>query len=261
MKQQYALVTGASMGLGRAFALELASRGYNLILVSLPNEGLEQVAAECRTMGVESMCRELDLTNRGELLLLVEDINRNYDLEVLVNNAGYGGSREFESVPFDYIYGMIQLNVAATISLTHQLLPNLRRQTKGYILNISSMASLIPSGFKTVYPASKAFIRHFSIGLRYELKGSGINVCVAVLGPMPTNSDVTERIESQGALGRRVSILPDYAARCSIDAMLRGDGEVVVGSFNKLMKLLIDLVPRKFVAKMMTRKVKANEIG
>ncbi len=262
MKREYALITGASMGLGRAFATEIASRGYNIILVSLPNEGLESVAEECRTKsGVECVCYELDLTDKDQLAKFVNDINDNYNVGMLINNAGYGGSRRFDTATFEYIYNMIQLNIAATTSLSHLILPNLLRQPKGYILNISSIASLIPSGYKTVYPASKAFIRHFSLGLRSELKGSGVNVCVATLGPMPTRQDIIDRIESQGFAGKCLTILPKDVAKQSIDALLRGDDEIIVGAFNKALKLLIDLAPSKLVARVMTNKVRRNEIG
>ncbi len=260
MKKQYALVTGSSKGLGRAFALELAQRGYNLILVSLPNEDLQSTIKECQLFNIECVSYELDLTRKEDLLGLVEDVNSKYEVFMLVNNAGIGGSRSFSDAPYSYIETMMSLNVVATTTLSHQLLPNLKRQERGYILNISSMASLVASGYKTIYPASKCFVRHFSLGLREELRDANIKVCVATLGPMTTSQEIADRIDSQGVFGRMLTIPIEQTARKSINALMRGDAEIVIGTFNKLMKIVIDIFPKRYVARQMTRKVKNNEI-
>ncbi len=256
----WAVVTGASMGLGRAFSVELAMRGYSLILVSLPNERLEAVVDECRFNGVECEGYELDLTDKDKLMEFVDEINSKYNISILINNAGFGGSKSFADVSFGYIDKMMQLNVIATTTLSHQLLPNLKRQKRGYILNISSMASLVPSGYKTVYPASKAFIRHFSLGLREELKNTGVRVCVATLGPMPTQAEIIKRIEAQGTIGKLLTISTESVAKHCIDSLQRGDSEVIVGHFNRFTKFLLTLLPSKLVGKLMTRKVRRNEI-
>lgn len=249
------------MGLGRAFSAELATRGYDLILVSLPCDKLEAVAQECRAKGVDCVCYEFDLTDRGSIMEFIEDVNAKYEVSMLINNAGFGGSKAFETTPFEYIEGMMNLNVVATTTLSHQLLPNLKRQAPAYILNISSMASLIPSGYKTVYPASKVFLRYLSLGLHEELRDVGVHVCIATLGPMPTKDDVIMRIEAQGALGRALTAPTEKVARLCIDALLRGDSEIIVGRFNALCKFLIGVLPTKLLAKIMTRKVGSNEIS
>ena len=104
------------------------------------------------------------------------------------------------------------------------------------------MASCTPVGYKTVYPASKEYIRHFSIGLNEELKESGVSVTTAVLGPMPTTEDIRRRIEAQCTIGRLLTISTQQAAKVSIDAMLKGRTAVVVGLINtiglKLLKLI-----------------------
>lgn len=257
----WAVITGASKGLGRAFSVELTKRGFNLILVSLPGEALESVAQECRLRGVQCDIYELDLTDRCQLVEFIESVNAKYDISMLINNAGFGGSKSFTDAPFSYIEKMLHLNVLVTTTLSHQLLPNLQRQPKSYILNISSMASLVPSGYKTVYPASKAFIRHLSLGLREELASSGVNVCVATLGPMPTHEEIIRRIEIQGIAGKLLTISPETVARRCIESLLRGDSEIVVGPFNKLSKFMISLLPSKLIGKMMTNRVRKNEIG
>lgn len=260
MDQSYALITGASMGLGRAFAYEFASRGYNLLLVSLPNQDIESVADECRSRyGIECRTFELDLTSKVELMAFIEEVKSKYEVSVLVNNAGIGGSQSFSTVNYRYIENMLMLNIFAATTLTHQLLPILKRQHDGYILNISSMASLTPTGYKTVYPASKAYIRHLSIGLREELRGSGVHVSTAILGPMPTQADIIRRIETQGKFGKMLTIDPkDVACKCA-DGLFAKKGEITIGGFNQLTKIFLKFAPYKLIAKVMTKKVK-NEI-
>lgn len=260
-REEYALITGASMGLGRSFALELATRGYNLLLVSLPDEGLSEVAQQCRTKGVECKFYELDLTDRERRLAFVKEVNEGYEISMLINNVGIGGSREFVSTRLEYIETMLSLNIVVMTTLVHQLLPNLMRQQRGYILNISSMIALVPTGYKTTYPSSKAFIRHFSKGLRAELRGSNVSVTTVILGPMPTKDDIIRRIEAQGFMGRVITLSTDEVARRSINALLSGRGERIVGFYNKMLALLLTVMPMKIKTLYMTRSVKKREIN
>lgn len=248
------------MGLGRSLALELASRGHNLILTSLPSEDLADVIKECKNHNVNCIGYEVNLSRKDELMEFIANINSKYEIFILINNAGIGGSNSFDEASINYIEDIINLNVMATTMLTHQLLPNLKRQEKAYILNISSMASLIPSGYKTIYPASKAFIRHFSLGLSEELRDTNINVCVAILGPMATSREVSDRINSQGILGKLLTAPVEKVARKSIARLLRGKHEVVVGFSNALSKLIIEPLFVKIITHTVTKRVKNNEI-
>ncbi|MFI3259508.1 MAG: SDR family NAD(P)-dependent oxidoreductase [Rikenellaceae bacterium] len=260
-KNEYALITGASMGLGRSFALELASRGYNLLLVSLPNEKLDEVAQECRSKGVECTTYEFDLTNRERRMEFVDEVNSSFEISILINNVGIGGSREFVSTKVEYIETMLSLNIVVMTTLVHQFLPNLMRQKRGYILNISSMISLVPTGFKTTYPSSKAYIRHFSSGLREELRGSNTSVTTVILGPMPTKEDVIRRIEAQGFMGRIITLSTEEVARKSIDSLFSRRGERIIGKYNQLLSMLLAVIPMKVKTFYMTRTVKKNEIN
>lgn len=252
----YALITGASRGLGRAFAFELAERGYNLILVSLPDEEIETVADECRFRGVECHIYEADLTCKESVLKLTEEVNANFRLAILINNAGTGGSRGFEDSTLNYVDTILQLNITALTILTHQLLPNLRRAERAYILNISSMASFTPTGYKTVYPASKDYIRHFSRGLNEELRSSSVLVSVALLGPMPTQKDIIRRIKAQGFVGRWLSITPEKVAQECVRKMLRRNSVIIVGWSNRLSSVLLQILPVGLRARLMTQAVK-----
>lgn len=256
---EFAVITGASSGLGKAFALELASRKINTILISLPGEGTEEVCGMCREKGTESISYEADLTDQAQLLRLTADINSKYKVFILINNAGTGGSRIFKDASVGYLNTIIQLNACATTLMSHEMLPNLLERQKAYILNISSLASLTPTGFKTVYPASKNFVRYLSIGLRHELKGSPVSVSAALLGPMPTRPEIAERIKSQGWIGRFLTITVENAARECIDKMFRRRGTIVCGLSNKFSFWLLKFIPEGIRASVMTRSM-ANEL-
>lgn len=242
-KKPFALITGASQGLGKCLAMELALKGYNLILVALPNEGLQHVVDHVNTLGVEAICYETDLTQKKNILMLTEWVNQNFEVSILINNAGRGGTKSFTDCNVDYIDSIIQLNIMATSLITHQLLPNLKRQKNAYILNVSSMASFSPIGYKTVYPASKRFVQHFTRGLYQELKGTSVFVSVVHPGPMKTNKDVSQRIEKQGILGQIGLLSPEKAASICINRLLQKDSMILLGWVNHLNWLLMGIIP------------------
>lgn len=162
MEGKFAVITGSSQGLGKSFAYQLAAEGWNLILISLPGEDLKRLSMVLKDrFGIQTYYYETDLTIRENIMAVSEWINREFNIHMLINNAGIGGTKRFEEASCVYIEKIIQLNVLATTLLTHQLLRNLKRQEKAYILNVSSLAAFSPIAYKTVYPASKAFIHSF----------------------------------------------------------------------------------------------------
>ena len=257
---KYAVVTGASSGLGRCIALELAGKQINTILTALPGENLAEVCEACRKTGTLSEYFEFDMTDKAALAAFAATVNSGYDVFALVNNAGTGGSRRFGEVPLGYVDTIVQLNVAATVILTHELLPNLRRNAQSFILNISSMAGIIPTGYKTVYPASKAFIKNFSLGLREELKPDGISVSFAVLGPMPTKPEIISRINRQGLIGRSLSVAPEKVAKICVRKMFSKRRVIVPGKLNALSFHLVKIVPEYLRGMLMSRSVRKHEL-
>jgi short-subunit dehydrogenase len=251
----YALITGASQGLGRAFAFEFANRNTNLILVALPGEGLPDLASQLETHGVSVHFFEADLSEAETLKTLAKWVNQQFSVRYLINNVGKGGTRRIEDADLAYTDSILQLNVVATALLTQLLLPNLRRQERAWLLNVSSIAAFSPIGFKTVYPASKAFIRHFSLGLREELRGTGVSVSVVYPGPMKTNLDVTQRIENQGFKGKLGLCSPEEVAYIAVRQMLAGRANIVPGFVNKLNRWLMALLPEGLVVWLVSRAV------
>ena len=254
LDEEYAVITGASQGLGREFCIELAKRKSNLILISLPDQNLKQFSEEISVKyDVKTNYFETDLSIDSNVIELSNWLNENYPINILINNAGIGGTREFDKVDVSYINKIIQVNIKATSVLTHQLLPNLKKQSHAYILNVSSMAAHTPIGYKTVYPASKSFIHSFSLGLAEELKDTSVSVSVVNPGAMKTNLDVISRTEKQGFLGNLTLLEPQKVARYSIHKLLQKKTLIIV---NPLMWLLTILLPSRIKVPIMTRILK-----
>ncbi|MFZ4928893.1 SDR family NAD(P)-dependent oxidoreductase [Chryseobacterium sp. Mn2064] len=253
-KESYAVVTGASQGLGKAFAENLAKKNINVILISLPNQNLKEFSQDLKALyEVKVHYYETDLSVHKNVLKLTEWLNRSFDIHILINNAGLGGTKKFTEATADYINTILQVNVAATSLITHQLLPNLMRQPEAYILNVSSMAAFSPIGFKTVYPASKTFIHSFSRGLHEELKGTSVFVSVVNPGAMKTNMDVCKRIEKQGFLGKLTLLNPDKVASYSIRQLFKKDSVIMV---NPISWLIMKILPIWIKLPLMTQAIK-----
>ncbi len=252
--KQYAVITGASQGLGKSFAIELAIRGTNLILISLPNQNLSALCLELKKKyNVEVDFFEVDFSISENVFSLINTINENYNVFLLINNAGIGGTKKITDAEVSYISKIIQINVWATSVITHQLLPNLLKQPQGFILNVSSMAAFSPIGYKTVYPASKVFIHSFSRGLYQELKETNVFVSVVNPGAMATNEEVSNRIKRQGALGKLTLLNPDKVAKRCLTRLFKRDTVVLVNHFSWL---TLHILPIWIKLPLMTKAIK-----
>jgi uncharacterized protein len=243
-KEKYTLITGASSGLGKEFAIECARRGFNLLLTALPGENIITFGESLsREYGIIVRTFEADLTKSDESRKFASSVYENYEIDILINNAGLGGVKAFLEASPEYIEDIVLLNIHALVMLTRRLLPVLQRQGKAYILNIASIASFSPMPFKTVYPASKAFVYSFSRGLGAELKGTGVSVSVAHPGGMKTNRDVSDRIDNHNWLIRATTLSPERVARICIRRLLKGRKLIIPGFMNKVSWLLLKVAP------------------
>lgn len=253
MGGQYAVVTGASRGLGKELVIELARRGISSIMIGT-NENVGLACAEINAKyNTQCVSFTANLCQKEEVMALAEKINSQYEIFMLINNAGMGGSKAFTEADCDYLDRIIQLNIRATALLTHELLPNLMKQERAYILNIGSMAAFTATGYKTVYPASKAFLRHWTYGMREEFKGTPVSFSYASPGAMATNPEVTARIEKQGFLGRFTLKSTEQIAQKCIRQTLRGKRHIII---NPLSYCFSTIIPGCIKNPLMTKIVK-----
>ncbi len=242
----FALITGASTGLGAAFAARLAKAGKPLLLVALPGEQLQEKAAALKqTFGVEVIALEIDLTHENGLQALFQQCtDAGWPIDMLLNNAGVGGSQPFETASSVWLEKIISLNVLATTLLTQHFLPVLKAQPRALILNVSSMAAFTPMPYKMVYPASKAFVTSFSMGLDAELRAS-TNVRVFCLHPggMKTNEDVSARLSRQSWLGKQTVLPVDRIVDISLNAIWSDKTVIVPGWANRMNYWLFKFLP------------------
>jgi len=253
----YTLITGASTGLGKEMAIECARRGHNLLLVALPESGLQELCHEIHlTYGRSAISYECDLANEYALEKMACWMNNNFSIDWLINNAGIGGTKRFEDASADYLDRIIHLNKRATTMITYLLLPELKRHHEALIINISSLAAFGPLPYKTVYPASKAFIYSFSRGLGRELRGTGVRVVVVTPGPFISNPDVASRIMKQGLLARLGVMSAREITIRSLTCAERGQKVIIPGLWNKVNWLLMRWVPEELRLSLMSGVVK-----
>ncbi len=250
----YALITGGSQGIGRAIALSLATRGYNLLLVALPGKELEE-AADMLRKRTTSMVHAfgIDLSREGadvEICQWVADLQ--VPVSVLVNNAGIGYVGPYIDFTHDFFQDLLKVNVLNLVGITSLMLADLSANRPSFILNIGSIASFFPMPYKTVYASSKAFVLAFSRGLREELKGSGVSVTVLCPGAVPTNDKVRARIEAAGKLGRLTSLQPEQVAEMGVRGMLKGKSMVFPGIGPKFSWYVARRIPGTVRSKMIS---------
>jgi len=256
--KKYVIVTGASLGLGKAIAKRFAKDGCNLILLSLPLEDLSGYSISlANEYGIKILHYETDL-REGENIKEFVDWVLFQDLEIvgLVNNAGLGGSALFDEADVALIDTMLLVNVRALTLLTRYFIPTLKKRERSFILNISSIAAFKPMPFKTVYPASKAFVYSFSVGLGEELKDTGVHVAVLHPGPMNTSEDTKERIGKHGFMGKGAWLTVDEVADIGVSNMLAGDKVIIPGVYNKIIIRLLKYIPRIFAMPMIYKVLK-----
>lgn len=253
-QKTYTVITGASTGLGKEFAIACAERGRNLILVALPGRNLVLLGRVLeREYGIRAVVYETDLTDREAVYELASSILRNYRVDFLINNAGTGGTQVFEESSTRYLENIVSLNIMSLALLTRLFINELKSHEHAYILNVSSMAAFSPIPFKTIYPASKAFVANFSRSLRQELATTGVRVAVLHPGPILTNPDVALRIVRQGSAGK-VGLLPaKEIAQLGIDGVISGREVIIPGIMNKMNRILIAIVPSGIRMNMLSR--------
>jgi len=251
----YALVTGASKGLGKFFARALAARKQNLVLVARGQAKLDKLAAELRTahaVQVEPLAFDLAAQNAGQRLA-AELRARSLHIDLLINNAGFGLRGEFWQLALTEQLNMIQLHDTAAVELTYELLPTMIEARRGGIINVSSMAGFQPVPYAALYSATKSFLTTFSMALREELRPVGVKIVTVCPGRLRADPD-----ESQA--GRQKVPGGEQAHEAVVAETLRkldaGGGLVIPGRRNRWMNFGQRLIPLNAVPKIVAKKSK-----
>ncbi len=243
-------ITGATGGLGKAFAAECASRGLDLFLTDLREEDLAMLAQGLeRSYGIRALYHAANLTEAASRARMFHRIRQEgWKFRGLLNVAGLDHEGLFHERSHEEISAIIRLNVEATLIVTHALL-NFRDPAIPFrIINVSSLAAFFSMPVKATYAASKRFLLDFSLALRNELREQNVTVTVLCPAGLPTTKECIHAIEAQGIMGQLTTEDIGKVAHETIEAALRGRAIVIPGFLNQALKWLGGLVPPMVVA-------------
>lgn len=249
---QTALITGASSGIGLAFAQVLAREGYNLILVARSEDKLNSLKQELASQhSIDAVVLVHDLTQTEQVQQLFEQIKQqSLTVDVLINNAGYGDYGEFADSDWEKLQGMILLNVLALTHLSRLFLPNMIQRGQGQILNVASTAAFQPGPMMGVYFATKAYVLSLSEAIAAETQDTGIQVTCLCPGPTQSNFGQVAGMNKIPAMGKlsndkfpTAHTVAEYGYQC----LKKGKVVAVHGTLNKILTFTPRLMPRKLL--------------
>jgi short-subunit dehydrogenase len=250
-----ALVTGASSGIGAEFARQLAGRGYGVTLVARRRERLEELADELKEEhGIRADTAVCDLSSaaaRGRMISTLRRRSRN--VEILVNNAGFGSGGLFQELDADSELSMVRTNVEAVVHLCTEFVPRMVERGRGAVLNVASVAAFQPVPRQVTYAATKAFVLSFTDGLTADLHGTGVTATSLCPGPVPTEFGEVASIDENLMNIPGVSVSPEDPARAAIDGMAAGKRVVVPGPATRATAILGRFAPRWITLETMRR--------
>ena len=252
-------ITGATGGLGKAFAVECASRGWDLFLTDLSGELLETLAAGLRSSyGCTVLTQACDLTEPASRAALFERVHSaGLRFWGLINVAGIDFEGPFYEQTSQQIRTIVRLNIEGTLEMTHALLQYRAPLTPFRIINVASLAAFCPMPVKATYAASKRFLLDFSLALREEVRELGATVTVLCPAGLPTSSGCIQAIEAQGWVGHITTEDIGRVADQTLDAALRGKAVVIPGLVNRIVQSLGSLAPTSLAVSLIGRRWKS----
>ncbi|UTW06431.1 SDR family NAD(P)-dependent oxidoreductase [Pseudomonas benzenivorans] len=253
---RYALITGASSGIGLALAEALARRGRNLILVARQRPALESIALELsQRFAVEVLFRTCDLSQPLQLSGLLHELEQSeLTIDLLVNNAGLGTSGAFVAQDWSREQRLIEVNILALARLCHAIGATMAARGTGQILNVASIAAFQPGAWMSNYYASKAYVLHFSEALREELKPRGVSVSVLCPGPTRSAFFRTAGLDSRPLEGSKLLMGAEELALMTVRALEKKRAIIIPGWRNRLLALAPRLAPR-WLARRLTARI------
>ncbi len=242
----YALITGASGGIGWSMAKELASRKHNVLLIARSKEILSKNCEELKQkFGVHADYLDLDLSIKDSALAVKSWLlERNYSIDILINNAGFGSWGNLKDISREELNQMMQLNMLSLADFCKVLLPDLEKNKKAYILNVASTASYQAVPTLTTYAATKAFVVLFSRGLRWELKDGPVSVSCVSPGATSTGFVDRANLTFMKEKAEKFSMQPEPVAKIAIAGMFAGKAEIIPGFMNWITVKAVGLLPK-----------------
>ena len=247
--KKYALVTGATSGIGFELAKLLAQDKYNLVIAGREQMSLDQTANELSKYNIEVVSIVKDLFNHDSPFQLYQEIKeKGIEIHVLVNDAGQGQYGEFVDTDIDREIDIIQLNIISLVVLTKHFLKDMVSRGSGKILNVASVASKIPGPYQSVYHGTKAFVHSFTEAIRSEVKESGITV--TSLLPGVTDTDFFHKADMENAKIIKEGKKAEAAdvAKDGFDALMNDKDMIVSGFMNKVQVAMSNVTPDSMVA-------------
>lgn len=257
----YALITGASSGIGKSFAYELARQKHNLILIALPDDGLLEIGKSLsQDFQIQTRVIEIDFLKPGCFEIIRDHIlTGDLKINMLINNVGIGYSHDIGDYSHRKIEEMIMLNILTTTCLTNLLIPELKKCSKSYILNMGSFGGFFPLAYKSIYSASKAFVYHFSEAISAELASSTVSVSVAMPGPVPTNTRIKKRIQEKSKAAKLMTVEPDEVAKYVLNQVFSGKKIIIPGRANRFLYAVAYVLPH-FVLMRMVKNIFKGQV-
>lgn len=245
-----ALITGASSGIGKEMALYLNEQGIDLILVSKDEVELEEIKNQ---IGEKARAICVDLGSAEACINLYKEVG---DIDILINNAGFGVCGDFTETDLITELNMINTNVCAVHTLTKLFLTNMKKNNFGYILNVSSIAGFLPGPHMATYHATKSYVLTLTEGIHEELSKEGYNIRVSILCPGPIKTPFLDKANVK--FGTKL-MTSRYVARYAIDNMFKGKYIILPGSNDKILRFLSKVLPDKVLAKIVYKKVSKKD--
>jgi short-subunit dehydrogenase len=240
-----ALITGASDGIGLELARIMAGNGYDLVLVARNQKRLEEIARELKPVRVRVLAKDLSLAGAAE------EIHAEVpQVDVLVNNAGFGVFGKFAETPLAGELGMMQVNMTTLVALTKLYLAGLVAVGRGRIMNVASTAAFQPGPLMAIYYATKAFVLSFSEAIANELAGTGVTVTALCPGPTATGFQERGQMQDSGLVKGKKIMGARTVAEAGYRAMMAGKTLVIPGVKNKLLAQSVRFSPRSMVTKL-----------
>lgn len=257
------LITGASGGIGEAFARRFAKSKHNLFLVARSQDKLDQLSRVLSNeFNVHVHYLAVDLTQPDAALQIwarTEELK--LEVNFLINNAGIGTAGDFSSIDIADELTVIQLNDASLVSMTHRFLPAMRKRNKGTIINVASMAAFQPCPFMAVYGASKAFVKSFTEAIAEENKPFNIRTLLLCPGATETNFFTAAKMDTadkEAILGKAAIETPEMVVETAMNA-LKTDQVVAVSGFgNQLVARLSNFMPNGLITKIMAKNARPH---